>query len=151
MIQRKQTLFLLLSVFSSIALVIIPSNYLNVNGSTFGVSVFSLYTQKLTGSIWHYAGMILDTATFALALVTIFLYKQRVLQVKLCFALMLLQLGVTLIVSLCSMVIKTDNILSIENSGIASIIGVIGMMSAYLAARYIKKDIELLKSADRIR
>jgi len=151
MIQRKQTLFLLLVVFSALALVMIPCNYIVHNGSTLGVSLFSLYTTELTGTVWHYTGMILDGVSLTLALITIFLYKQRVLQVRLCFLLMLLELGVTLIVSFCPMVEKTEGITSIENSGIASIIGVIGMMSAYLAARYIKKDIELLKSADRIR
>ncbi len=151
MIQRKQTLFLLLVVFSTLALVMIPCNYVILDGNTFGVSLFSLYTAKLTGTFWHSAGMILNVASLALALITIFLYKQRVLQVRLCFILMLLEVSITLIVSLCPIVVKTEGISSIENSGIASIVGVIGMMSAYLAARYIKKDIELLKSADRIR
>lgn len=151
MIQRKQTLFLVLLVLSALVLIIIPANSVVVNGTTHGISLSALNTSGLAASAWLYTGIALNVAALCLSVVTIFLYRQRALQIRLCFILMLLELGVTLIVSLCPLVIKTDNVISIENSGMASIIGVIGMISAYLAARYIKRDIELLKSADRIR
>lgn len=149
MIQRKQTLFLILSVFASLALLIIPCNYIT-KGGTIGVSVIYLYTNEVTPSIWHYLGTGIDFAAILLALITIFLFRKRSLQVKFSYVLMLLQLAMTLIVSFCSVVVKTEE-LTITNSGLASIIGIIGMMAAYFAAYYIKKDIELLKSADRIR
>ena len=151
MIQRKQTLFLLLVVFTSIALAFVNYNFLSINGHPkMGVSVFIIPGNELQPSIWHYIGSTIDFMSLSLALVTIFLFKNRTLQIQLCYALMLLQLLLTLIVSFCPMVVTNDTI-TYENSGIASIIGVVGMMSAYLAARNIKKDIELLKSADRIR
>lgn len=112
MIQRKQTLFLLLSLFASVALFL----YLREN----------------------IIGIIINAIAALLALITVFLYKKRTLQVKLSYALMLLQLAITVIVSFGLL-------------GITSIIGIIGAIAAYFAAFYIKKDIELLKSADRIR
>lgn len=117
MIQRKQTLFLLLSIFAS------------------GALFFYLSETKILG-------MAINACAALLAFVAIFIYKKRALQVKLCYALMLLQLTITLLVSFSSIS---------SNSELASIIGVVGMMSAYFAAYFIKKDIELLKSADRIR
>jgi hypothetical protein len=79
------------------------------------------------------------------------MFKKRELQMRLCYVLILLQLALTAIVSFCPVVITEGSVASYENSGLASIIGIVGMMSAYLAARFIKKDIELLRSADRIR
>jgi hypothetical protein len=149
MIQRKQTLFLLLIIFTSIALLIMPSNFVHEE-SILGVSFLSLYTGNFHSGMWHYIGFILIVIASLLALITIFIYKKRSLQIRLCYALMLLELFITLIITLCPLVIKAEGII-VESSGMATIIGVIGMMSAYLAARYIKKDIELLKSADRIR
>lgn len=115
MIQRKQTLFLLLSLSASGALFF----YL---GNSIGIGI--------------------NAVAALLALIAIFLYKKRSLQVKLSYALMLFQLGVTLIVSLSAVSYNPD---------LASIIGIVGAMGAYFAVRYIKKDIALLKSADRIR
>ncbi|MBX3163702.1 MAG: DUF4293 family protein [Bacteroidetes bacterium] len=117
MIQRKQTLFLLLSLLAS--------------GALF------FYTNKT-----EFIGMTFNALAALLALITIFLYKKRTLQVKLSYVLMLLQLAITLLVSFTSIS---------SNSELASIIGIVGAMGAYFAVRYIKKDIALLKSADRIR
>ena len=124
MIQRKQTLFLLLSLFAS------------------GILFFYLNENKLQSNILHYVGISVNLIASLLALITIFLFKKRTLQVKLSYALMLLQLALTLIISFTS---------TSSNSGLASIIGIVGAMGAYFAVRYIKKDIEILKSADRIR
>jgi hypothetical protein len=93
---------------------------------------------------------VLNGTAILLGLITIFLYTRRPLQVRLCFVLMLLQLTLTLILSLCHLAVDSEA-LSISGSGFAIIISTIGMISAYLAARLIKKDIELLRSADRIR
>jgi len=150
MIQRKQTLFLLLLVFTSIALAIVKCNILDVTGAKIGVSIFVIPADNLQPSIWSYLAAGIDVISLTLAFLTIFLYKNRNLQVRLCYVLMLLQLSLTLIVSFCPMIVIGDTI-KYENSGMASIIGVVGMMSAYLAAFYVKRDIELLKSADRIR
>lgn len=150
MIQRKQTLFLLVIVFASVALSIINCNFLDINGAKVGVSVSIIPFQDVQPNTWHYVGTGINFLSFLIALIAIFLYKKRNLQMKLCYALMLLQLSITLIVSFCPVVVITDFI-KYENAPYASIVGIISMMAAYFAMQGIKKDIELLKSADRIR
>jgi hypothetical protein len=150
MIQRKQTLFLILLVLTSAALLIVPCNFVSEGGGPIGVSFLSTYTIDIIPNLWHYIGLAIDVSILLLAAITIFLFKRRRLQVQLCYTLMLLQLGLTCIISFASTVVKSE-ITKVENSGIATIISVVGILSAYFAAHYIKKDIELLKSADRIR
>ncbi|WP_317898199.1 DUF4293 family protein [Aurantibacillus circumpalustris] len=150
MIQRKQTLFLLLSIFTSVALSLVTCNFVNFNGTKIGVSVSIIDSEGLHPNIWHYIGTAINAMAAILALVTIFLFKNRVLQVKLSYALLFLQLGITLIVSFLP-VVKLGEGISYENSILATIIGLIGAVGAALSARNIKKDIALLKSADRIR
>lgn len=150
MIQRKQTLFLILFIFTSVANLFLPCNYLSDGQNSLGVSFLSTHSSQVIPNVWHYIGLIIDLLVLTLSFVTIFLFKKRHLQVKLCYALMLLQLGFTCIVSFAPTVLKPEN-RALENSGVATIIGVIGILAAYFAAFYIKKDIELLKSADRIR
>lgn len=141
----------MLAVLTSAILSFVNCNFLETeSGGRFGVSVSIITVQDIQPNIWHFVGTGLVLASVALGLITIFLFKNRALQVKLCYALMLLQLALTLIVSFCP-VVELAGMYKYENSGLASIIGIIGMMGAYMAARYVKKDIELLKSADRIR
>ena len=51
----------------------------------------------------------------------------------------------------CPFVIKTDAITAININYFVAAIGFFSIVAAYFAAHFIKKDIELLKSADRIR
>jgi hypothetical protein len=150
MIQRKQTLFLLALVLTGVALFFVPANTVTVNGQTHGLSLAPSSSSEYTTSAWHSLAIVLNGTAILLGLITIFLYTRRPLQVRLCFVLMLLQLTLTLILSLCHLAVDSEA-LSISGSGFAIIISTIGMISAYLAARLIKKDIELLRSADRIR
>lgn len=64
---------------------------------------------------------------------------------------MLLWLTITLMVEFCPFVKLSEGVSSIENTHFGTLIGIFGMLAAYLALRYIRRDIELLKSADRIR
>lgn len=150
MIQRKQTLFLILLIFTSIATLILPCNYLSEGQNSIGISFLSTFPVQVTPSVWHYIGLFINPLILILSFATIFLFKKRHLQVKLCYTLMLLQLGFTCIVSFAPMVLKPENS-ALENSGVATMVSVLGILAAYFAAFYIKKDIELLKSADRIR
>lgn len=152
MIQRKQTLFLLLLVCTGIAFLFTPDSYVTSNGNTTEVTL--LPPDAATGlksTIWHILAIVLNFTIITLAFITVFLYKKRTLQVKLCYILMLLTLVITVITSYAPLIIISHEDLVIKNSGFAPLIGVIGMMASYLAALFVKKDIELLRNADRIR
>jgi len=150
MIQRKQTLYLLLLIFTGIGLLFVPSTTVTIKSVSTGIPLLPIHSNEFTPTAWHYLAMGLNFTAILIAFVTIFLYKNRTVQMKFCYTLMLFELSVTLLTSFSPLIVKSELFL-IESTGFGSLIGIIGMMSAYLAARLIKKDIELLKSADRIR
>jgi hypothetical protein len=151
MIQRKQTLFLLLLVCSGIALLFVPGNLVLMNESSVPVTLFFLQSSELVSSSWHYLATLFNFVAILLGLICIFLYKKRNLQIKMCYALMLIELVITVVCSYAYLVVKNDALFTVKNTHYGSMIGVVGMMAAYLAARFVKKDIELLRNADRIR
>ena len=150
MIQRTQTLFLLLSIVASVALMLVSSNSIGINGTPIEISLSPLPPSGIEANLFYYIGTTLTIAGSVLALITIFIFKNRALQIKLCYVLLFMQLAITLIVSFCPLVVLTEGI-TYTNSIVATIIGLGGVISASLAARYIKKDVALLKSANRIR
>ena len=150
MIQRKQTLFLFLLFVTGIGLLFVPSNTVTLNKTLTGIALLPYHSVEFDSTAWHFLAIALNFIAIVLAFITVFLYKKRSLQIKFCYVLMLLELSITLVTSFSPLVVKSELIL-VESTGFGSLIGIIGMMSAYLAARLIKKDIELLKSADRIR
>lgn len=97
----------------------------------------------------------LTMLTLALAFVTIFLYRKRWLQVRLCFALMILLLGIEAFIALYIYKLKEflDSMMrgyAIDYS-VADVLPVVAMFFVYFAYRGIAKDIALVKSLDRIR
>lgn len=157
MIQRVQTLFLLQLVFLSVSLLFVPVQFIDgfwkkdYSGS---ISLLPASTSDFfLSTAGHYAVVALNMLGIAIAFVTIFLFKKRELQVKLCYLLVLIYLVITLMIAFCPMVQQqTGYTLSDIKTNIFSyIICSVCIFSALLAIRFIKKDITLLKSADRIR
>lgn len=153
MIQRKQTLFLLELIFLSIALLFIPvTTVVTTSAETLQLSLTPASgSAEISSSSGHMVAVGLNFIALILAFVTIFMYKKRELQVKLCYLLAFIWVVITLMIACCPFVVKTDAIASVSVNYFAGIIGVFAILAAFLAARFIKKDIELLKSADRIR
>jgi hypothetical protein len=150
MIQRKQSLFLFLSVILGIALLFIPSATASSNTGAFDVYLIPLNHSDVASTSGHLAAIALNFINLILAFVTIFLYGKRELQLKLCYGLIVLWLVLTLMVTFCPFAVQTEAT-SVHITFYGTIIGVLGMIASFLAARFIKKDIELIKSADRIR
>ena len=151
MIQRKQTLFLFQLVFLGIAMLFISSNTVISATSTTEVYLTPLHNPELTSTTAHLAAISINFAALILAFITIFLYKSREVQIRLCYALMALWLVLSLLIAFCPFVVKTGAVSEIQTHYFGCIIGFFAILAAGFAARFIKKDIELLKSADRIR
>ncbi len=151
MIQRRQTLFLFQLVFLGIALLFVSIATVTTNNGTVNVYLIPFSDPAVTSTSGHLAAIALNFIGLILTFVTVFLYKRRELQVKLCYGLMVIWLILTLMMAFCPFVEKTNTVISVENSYFGTIIGIFGMLAAYVAAHYIKKDIALIKSADRIR
>lgn len=161
MIQRIQALFLLcttivtgLMFFMPVASILAPDHH-----------VYEFYTTKViqTGTItefvaWNWMSLILNAVVTALAFITIFIHKKKsktvkptlLLQLRLCFANIVLQLGLIVLIWLQIRQIaqKTGAEWSAD---LSFIFPLIGMIFTWLAIRGIIKDIALLKSFDRIR
>ncbi len=149
MIQRKQTLFLIELIFLGLSLLFVPCQTILTKTSATNIYLMPLETfQSTTG---HLAAVILNFIGIVLATFTIFSFKKRELQVKLCYAQLVLWLIVTAMMLVCPFVIQTDDILEVQKHYFIIAIGLFAVIAAYLAVHFIKKDIELLKSADRIR
>ena len=108
-------------------------------------------TAETISSAWGL--LITIIAATVLPFVTIFLYKNRLLQLRLCIVEMILLCGIILFVA-WYMRMGYLNLKDIRLDVIVQVSGILPLISlifTWLALRGIKKDILLLKSMDRIR
>jgi hypothetical protein len=129
----------------------IPSQYVLTGNTRAEILLVPVVTEGLSDTAGHYAAIAINFAGLILAFITVFLYSRRALQVRLSYLLMFMWLVLTLMIIFCPFTEQSGGSAEFSFSYTAVATGVLGFVSAYLAARYIKKDIELLKSADRIR
>ena len=147
MIQRIQTIFLFLSVVFAGVLFFVPIASFSCGNEFVELSVFGAGNQMNAILL-----LILAVLTLLVPLVTIFLYKKRELQLKMS------SLNVFLNALLCGLIFLyyADNVqekLSAETISytFGVYIPLINMALSVLAMRWIRKDIELIKSVDRLR
>lgn len=148
MIQRKQSIFLLIVVINAIVGFILP--FLELRSELTHIPLTILPWQaNHHQSTYIYVPFIINTLILLLALFTIFKYNNRVLQFKLA----------NLVVLLCVFLmgsfflypgseIPADHTVKYK---ISAFLPILGAVFSYLAAFYIKKDEQLVRSADRIR
>lgn len=151
MIQRKQTLFLLQAIFCNVALLFIPFQKLISDTQTFNLSLMPGGEAMALTAGGYMGAVILNIITLVLALLIAFLYSNRNLQIRLTYVLMALWVVLGGCMLLCPMTANSANIKNTEANYFFVAICVFALLAGWLAIRNIKKDIELLKSADRIR
>ena len=162
MIQRRQTIFMLLSVIITALLFFTPLMSFNANGEVMRFTIFGIKNpiETMSFSATYTWPLVVLTILMTVApLVTIFLYKKRELQVRLCRLNMLVNI---IFIGLVFIYYESDVmsvIFAVENDiytlDVAYFIGMafplVNLALEILAIRGIKKDIELLKSVDRLR
>lgn len=151
MIQRPQTLLLFLSAILGVALMFVSLGTATSVSSSESVYLVPFTSEEISGTSGHMAAIAINFSALILAFVAVFLYMKREVQRKICIGLMVLWFILTLMMAFCPFVEDSQSIVNVTRNYSGPIIGVIGVVTSYLAARYIKKDIDLLKSADRIR
>ncbi len=151
MIQRVQSLFLFQLVLLGLVLMFVPCAQILAGDTVTDVYLLPITAAGFSSTPGHWAAIFLNFSGMILAFVTVFIYRHRAMQRKLSFVLSFLWLVLTLMMAFCPFVEGADTPASVGVNYYAVIIGILGTMGALLAARFIKKDIELLKSADRIR
>ena len=145
MIQRIQTLYLIISIIALAGLLFLP----------FGISTTLAHPMVADGKYSvtdHVVLIVLLSLPVLLALLAVFVFKNRPLQVKLTYGLII----ISLILPLAAFYLSTS-IVNEANSGSAVtwqagiFLPVISVIAGILAVRSIKKDERLVKSMDRLR
>jgi hypothetical protein len=155
MIQRIQTVFLFLAAIFAGVLFFSPIAAFEHGAEVMKLTVLGVNNQvdaQYFNAIYTLPLLVLTILVVAIPMVTIFMYKKRELQIKLS------SLNVFLNAIICGLIFLyyTSNIeKTIAAEGVAYLFGtyipLINMVLSILAMRWIKKDIELLKSVDRLR
>lgn len=140
MIQRQQTLWLLLATIAGVLSFMFP----------FAVGEKIVVNTTMKERVDFVAGedffiLILTIAAIGIAAVTIFLFKDRKLQIKLCLLGLLVSIGI-LILYILGM-----NKLLASTPALWSILPVVIIISYFMAFRNIRKDEKLVKSLDKLR
>ena len=154
MIQRIQTLYLL--VISALMAVTLFARLAWFAGDAgeFGLYAFGLQTSEgVVAQSSLYMGVLLALAC-ALPLVTIFLFRRRLLQLRLCVVEMVLLLGSVIMEGVyyfLSWRVFSDLTFHTPGFRPAIALPLVCLLFAYLAARAIFRDELLVRAADRIR
>lgn len=162
MIQRRQTIFMLLSAIISGLLFFMPLASFEAGDSAMRFTIFGIQNPIETLTLsksYTWPIIALTVLMTVLPIYTIFIYKKRELQVKLCHLAMLLN-----IVFIGLVFLYYDNdiqkiIAAVEGDSyeldVAYFFGMafplVNLVLEILAIKGIKKDIALLKSIDRLR
>ena len=157
MLQRIQTLYLMAVTLLMVVTLIFPLVFIAVDGQQVNLSAFAISDAE--GVLSHasaWLGGVLALATL-LPFVTIFLYKNRPLQIRLCGVECVLLIGAVALVGAFTYVV-CNNIFTefdIPWSNIVFRFGVlmpiVSVVLTVLAMRAILRDELLVRSLDRIR
>ena len=154
MIQRIQSLYLLIiTVLMSVTL-FARLAWFGGGGEEFGLYAFAL--KDAGGEVLQpavYLGILLSAAAL-LPLVTVFLYRRRLLQIRLCVAEMVLLVGSAVMEGIYYYLgsrVVSELSFSTHGVGISIVLPVVSLLFAWLASRAIFRDEVLVRSADRIR
>ena len=162
MIQRRQTIYMLLTVIISALLFFMPLAWFNDGTNVMRFTIFGIDNpvEAITLSkSYTWPLIVLTVLMTVLPLYTIFIYKKRELQVRLCHLNMLLNVVFIGLVFLYYESDLLEIIKAVEGDvyelDVAYFFGMaiplVNLILDILAIRGIKKDIELLKSVDRLR
>lgn len=155
MIQRIQTLYLLVAVGLMVVTLACPVALLNVDGEQVTLSAFGISDSvgKLS-NMSIFMGIQLALSTL-LPLVTIFLFKNRVLQIRLCGAELVMLLGCLAIMGvsigrMCQTLVENFE-WSMLALRLPVVMPVVAFILVLLAIRATLRDELLVRSLDRIR
>ena len=152
MIQRIQTLYLLLATAMMSLTLFLPLATIVYGGNELILKAFTLNgLEGVEGTLPVYLGAFLAVTT-ALLLVIIFIYKKRLVQIRLCVSAIVLLLGSATLIGLycyrlCD-ILTGDLVFTL---GFASLMPIVAIIPVSLAIRGIARDEALVRSLDRIR
>ena len=161
MIQRIQSIFLLIAIIVPIVLVFIPLGYVDTNMARYVYDSISLKEMVADGTsvirLYYLAFCLFLTSV--LSCIALFSYKNRVKQMQIVSITMIVFLiTLLLILWVCPDVVfkkffsaRMEDFTFMFNKAPLLILIVIEAVCLFFANRFIKKDEELVRSADRLR
>ncbi len=138
MIQRRQTLWLLLAIIAAVLSFLFPF----VTGKE---AIKNMQADKVIDAASDFFLLILTGGSIILSTVTIFLFKDRKMQIRLCL------LGLLLSVIIIVRYIILMNKLTNTTLALYAVLPFIFLAGYFLAFRDIRKDEKLVKSLDKLR
>lgn len=150
MLQRIQSVFLLLASAAMLVASVTTLATFQYKGETVTFEAMGVYMNgNLTDSTW--ALFVLGAISAILALATVFLYKNRVLQMRITLMNIFIMIGFYLFFGflLYKMNLGTDLIFG--KIGVGIIMPAIAIILSWLAIRKIGQDEALVRSLDRLR
>lgn len=149
MIQRIQTVYLLLVVGLLVTSIFAPLGYfVDNNGIAFKFTPLGVEMKDAFHYTWGMLGILILSTIIALA--TIFLYKNRILQLRMTIFNSILLIGYYLVFLAFFFVLKED-LEAYYRINWALCLPLIAIILNYLAIRAIGRDEVLVKAADRLR
>lgn len=159
MIQRIQTIWLLLSSVTIFALFLFPYvQFFDSNGIAMALKVNGVLSSsggenQLSSSFGFILQAIATVILGVLPLFTIINYKNRKKQVTIILVtiVLIILFGAWLFMSASNAVAEVNKTISIDNIGIGALLVPLYVVFQLLALKGINKDTKLIKSADRLR
>ena len=154
MIQRKQSVFLLISALLIISTLFIP--FLQISDNTGSVCINAFEIANYESDILEESVSIktIGITIIAIAIgiiVSIFLFSKRLLQIKIIRYAIILKCTILAILAYYIYILSTTNATFSITPKTGTLFMVITLVLDWLAIRGIKKDDELVKSINRIR
>lgn len=149
MIQRIQSVYLLLVTALLVASMCLPvGSFIGANGATYVFKPLGVEINEAFSSTWGLFGILLLSAIVAFA--TIFLFKNRMLQIRMSIFNSILLIGYYMAFLAFLFVLKRDLTASFQISW-ALCLPLVCIILNYLAIRAIGRDEVMVKAADRLR
>lgn len=146
MIQRIQTLFLFTVFIIAVLIIFLPFQIVTIQNEPYLLSLLPGNSADVLSSTL-YVPLVLNGLVLSISLWSVFLFKNRRLQIRLANLLAALNVFLVGLFFLLTYT-KADATVSYEWPSFLPLVSVI---AAVAAAYFIKKDDELVRSADRIR
>ncbi len=152
MIQRIQSIFLFASLCFLLSLFFVPVvTLLSANGDIFVFNLTGFYETGSDGAQYvsrQNSLLIFGILICALNLITIFMYKRRLLQIRLCIYNILLLIG---LVGVSIFVLRGVQQIGLFSYHLPVVFPVVSIILHYLAYRGIRKDELMVQALSRLR
>ncbi len=150
MLQRIQSVFLLLASALMLVAVVTPLARFYHAGHPIVFEAMGMYQDgEMLSSTWGLFAV--GALSSLLALITIFLYKTRIMQIRITVFNIIVMLGFYAYFAFLAFKINPEAGLTFHKAGIGVIMPAIAIIFSYLAIRKIGADEVLVRSLDRLR